>query len=86
MPWGLHGGEALGIRPRRDSTPGRGGLLPLGLVRSLVVVLALERVEVALLGGAGVADRLDRLAFQGAVHALVRVVRLRVGRSHPLVV
>ena len=54
-------------------------------MRALVVVLASERIEVALLGGAGLSDRLDRLPFERPMHALVRAVLLRRRRPNALV-
>jgi hypothetical protein len=54
------------------------------LVGTLHVVLALKRIEVPLLRTAAPADRLDRLAFERTVHALVGAVVLRTSRATSL--
>lgn len=60
-------------------------LLVESLVRALLVVLVAERLEVPLLGGTAPTHGLDRLPFQGAMPALVRLVVLRAARATPLV-
>jgi len=54
------------------------------LLWTIIVVLAAEGVEVALQGRTRGADWFDRLAVEGAMHALVRVVLLWQVRVDPL--
>src|SRR6266550_1053639 len=84
MPGILEGRQSVRVRSRRRSVPRCGSLLAEGLVRTLGVVLPLERVEVPLLDPTAVANRLDRFAFEGAMHPLVSAVLLRTTGTDPL--
>ena len=85
VPGVLEGREAIRVGTRGRCVAARRRLLPETFVRPLGVVLTPEGVEVALLGGTGLADGLDRLAFERAMHAFMRPVVLRTARVDPLV-
>ena len=75
---------ALAEAPGAGLVKIRRRLLVERLVRPVVIIGVTPALEAALLRGEIGRGGLDRLRFQVAVHALVRAVFLRRGRSHEL--
>lgn len=80
----LRFGQACWIRTRRRRVAAVRGSHAQRLVRTLLVVLAAELVEAALLGAPVGRHRRHGLLLQGQVHALVASVLLRMRRLDAL--
>ncbi len=77
-------GQDAGIGARRRAVARAGCGAAQVLVRPHVVVLDAEVIKRPLLAAEGRAGRADRFAFEGAMHALVRPILLRLPREDAL--